>query len=214
MTIAEEVALLLLNIKAVTVSTSPPYIWSSGIKAPIYCDNRLVISFPKERKMIIDNFKQIIKEKNLEFDIIGGTAMAGVPWAAFLAYELHKPMIYIRPEPKAHGKGKQVEGIMESGMRVLIVEDLISTGGSSLKSAAACVTEYNARITDVLAIFNYQMNAATESFAQAHINLHSLSNFSTLIDVAEREKYLTLTEKTQALSWSADPKNWWETIFK
>ncbi len=212
MTIAQEIAHILLNVKAVTLSTNPPYTWSSGIKAPIYCDNRMLISFPAERKKVVEGFKKLVAENHLEFDVIGGTALAAVPWAAFLAYELNKPMVYIRPEPKAHGKGKQVEGVMESGAHVLIVEDLISTGGSSLKSAAACSKEYNARITDVLAIFNYEMTAAKTAFAEKNINLHTLSNFSTLVAVAEQEKYLTLEEKNQALSWSADPEHWWSKV--
>ncbi len=212
MTTAEEIAKILLKIKAVTVSTNPPYTWASGMKAPIYCDNRLIISFPEERKKVIMAFKKLVEERGIQFDIIGGTAMAAVPWASFLAYELNKPMVYIRPEPKAHGKGKQVEGFMKPGSKVLIVEDLISSGGSSLKSAAACQREHNATVTNVIAIFNYQMNQAKQAFTAANIMLDTLSNFSTLIDVATTENYLKPTEKKQALSWSADPENWWSTI--
>ena len=212
MTTAEETAKILLSIKAVTVSTNPPYTWASGMKAPIYCDNRLLISYPEERRKIINGFKKLIADNNLQFDVIGGTAMAAVPWASFLAYELNKPMVYIRPEPKGHGKGKQVEGFMKPGSRVLIVEDLISSGGSSLKSAAACQREYNAVITNIIAIFNYQMNQSKQAFHATHISLHTLSNFSTLIDVATQENYLTPTEKKQALSWSEDPENWWSKI--
>ncbi len=164
--------------------------------------------------MVVDGFKKLVQEKKLEFDVIGGTAMAAVPWASFLAYELNKPMVYIRPEPKDHGKGKQVEGMMPNGAHVLIVEDLISTGGSSLKSAAACLKEYNANVTDVLAIFNYEMTKAKDAFTNAGITLHTLSNFSTLINVAEQEKYLSNEEKNQAMSWSADPENWWNSLAK
>ena len=212
MTTTQEIAKILLKIKAVTVSTNPPYTWASGMKAPIYCDNRLLISYPEERRKIIDGFKKLIVDNNLQFDVIGGTAMAAVPWASFLAYELNKPMVYIRPEPKAHGRGKQVEGFMKPGSRVLIVEDLISSGGSSLKSAAACEREYQAHITNVIAIFNYQMNRSKQAFQATNISLQTLSNFSTLIDVATQENYLTPTEKEQALSWSEDPENWWTKI--
>ncbi len=212
MNLAVDIAKLLLDIKAVTVSINPPYTWSSGIKAPIYCDNRLIISYPAERRRIIEGFKSIIKEKGLTFDVIGGTAMAGVPWAAFLAYELDKPLIYIRPEPKAHGKGKQVEGTMPRGARVLIVEDLISTGGSSLKSAVACVREYEAVVTDIIAIFTYEMQSARQAFSDAGISLATLSSFSTLIEVAQQEKYLTVAEKSAAFAWSTDPEHWFESL--
>lgn len=212
MTTPEDIAQLLLKIKAVTVSVNPPYTWSSGLTAPIYCDNRLVISYPKERQQIIDGFKQLIKEHNLEFDVIGGTAMAAIPWAAFLAYELNVPMVYIRPKPKEHGKGKQVEGAMKPGSRVLIVEDIISTGGSSLNSAAACQREFEASIVAVIAIFNYQMIQAKQAFEAAHIPLYTLSNLSTLLYVAVEEKYLKPEESEQALAWSADPDHWWEKI--
>lgn len=214
MTLAEEIAKILLKIKAVTVSTNPPYTWASGIKAPIYCDNRLLISYPEERQKIVLGLKKMISENNIEFDVVGGTATAAIPWAAFLAYELNKPMVYIRPEPKDHGKGKQVEGVMPVGARVLIVEDLISSGGSSLKSAEACRREYKAKVTDVIAIFNYEMTKAKNSFQSADIRLHTLSNFYTLIDIATKENYLNENEKTQAVSWSADPENWWNNISK
>ncbi len=208
MSIDQEIAHILLSAKAVTLSTNPPYTWSSGLKSPIYCDNRLLISFPEERKKIINGFVRLIEEKKIEFDVIGGTALAAVPWASFLAYTLNKPMVYIRPEPKDHGKGKQVEGALKNGARVLIVEDLISTGGSSLKSAAACMNERTAIVTDVIAIFDYQMSQAKKAFAEKNINLYTLSNFSTLLDTATTEHYLNSQEKEQALNWSADPEAW------
>jgi orotate phosphoribosyltransferase len=210
----QEIAKILLNNKAVTLSTNPPYTWASGIKAPIYCDNRLLISFPDDRKKIIDGFKELISEHKLRFDVIGGTAMAAVPWAAFLAYEIEKPMVYIRPEPKDHGKGKQVEGFMQKGARILIVEDLISTGGSSLKSRAACQREYDAQVIGVIAIFSYEMEKAKQAFAEASFPFYTLSNFSSLIDVATQSDYLKLKDKENVLKWSADPENWWVSISK
>ena len=130
--LAKEIAQILLEKQAVKISTDPPFTWTSGMKSPIYCDNRLLISYPEERKKILEGFKNLIAENNLEFDVIGGTATAAIPWAAFLAFDLDKPMVYIRPKPKGHGAGRRVEGTMEKGSRVLIVEDLISTGGSSI----------------------------------------------------------------------------------
>jgi orotate phosphoribosyltransferase len=214
MTLSESIASTLLNVKAVTLSVNPPFTWSSGIKAPIYCDNRLLISFPKARKKIIDGFKQIIAEKNLVFDVIGGTATAAIPWAAFLAYELGVPMVYIRPEPKSHGTGKQVEGTMPQGARVLIVEDLVSTGGSSLTSALACTKEYEAVVTGVLAIFTYEMTEAEEAFREKNIHLSTLSSFSALLSQAEIQGYISETDKATALSWSKNPRGWFDSITK
>lgn len=208
MTQEENIAKMLLAIKAVKVKVSPPFTWNTGLLAPIYCDNRLLIFYPKERGIVVKSFKELIEQNNLEFDVIAGTATAGIPWAAFLAAELDKPMVYVRAQPKDYGKAKQVEGIMPVGSRVLIVEDLISTGRSSLTSAAACQREYNAQIVAVAAIFNYQMEIAKQTFADSRIKLFTLSNFSTLVRVAVEEKYLSEEEKESALSWGAGPEAW------
>jgi orotate phosphoribosyltransferase len=211
MTKEEPIAKILLDAKAVKVSVNPPFTWNTGFLAPIYCDNRLLISYPKERSLVIKGFKELIEQNNLEFDVLAGTATAGIPWASFLAAELDKPMVYVRAQPKDYGKAKQVEGFMEKGSRVLIVEDLISTGRSSLTSAKACQREYDARIVAVVAIFDYQMQLAKQSFADANINLLALSNFSALVKVAAEQKYLTEEEKNNALSWGADPEAWHKT---
>ena len=208
MTTAEKIAHILLDTKAVMLNTNPPFTWTSGIKSPIYCDNRLLISYPDERGQIIAGMKQLVADNNLQFDVVGGTATAAIPWAAFLAYELGKPMVYIRPEPKAHGAGKQVEGRMDRGARVLIVEDLISTGGSSLRSAQACEREYGAKAVGIMAIFTYEMNKAKVAFAAAGIPQYTLSNFSTLIDVATTQNYLQPEQKASVLEWSHDPEHW------
>lgn len=204
----ELIANTLLDIEAVKVKVSPPFTWNTGLLAPIYCDNRLLISYPKERNLVVDGFKALIKENNLEFDVIAGTATAGIPWASFLASELNKPMVYVRSQPKDYGKAKQVEGVMAKGAKVLIVEDLISTGRSSLTSASACQREYDAEIVAVIGIFNYQMQLANKSFADANIKLFAISNFSTLVRMAFEKKYLTEAEKDSALSWGANPEAW------
>ena len=204
----EIIAKMLLDIKAVKVKVNPPFTWNTGLLAPIYCDNRLLISYPQQRRVIVEGLKKLIADNNLQFDVIAGTATAGIPWASFLAAELNKPMVYVRSQPKDYGASKQVEGFMEEGARVLIVEDLISTGRSSLTTVAACQKEYNAQITGVLAIFNYQMQVANQSFWEAKIPLMTLSNFSALVSVAVAENYLTEEEKQNALSWGKDPEAW------
>lgn len=204
----ETIAKMLLAIKAVKVQVNPPFAWNTGLLSPIYCDNRLLISYPKERSLVVQGFKDLIEQNNLQFDVLAGTATAGIPWAAFLATELNKPMVYVRAQPKDYGKAKQVEGFMPTGASVLIVEDLISTGRSSLTSAMACQREYSAQVNAVLAIFNYEMHRAEQSFADAGIKLFALSNFSTLLRVAVEEKYLSKDESDSALSWGANPEAW------
>lgn len=204
----EKIAKMLLDIKAVKVNVSPPFTWNTGLLTPIYCDNRLLISYPTERSLVVKGFKDLIDRNHLEFDVLAGTATAGIPWAAFLANELNKPMVYVRAQPKDYGATKQVEGFMKKGAKVLIVEDLISTGRSSLTSAMACMREYDANVASILAIFDYQMKRAEQSFAKSGIKLFSLSNFSTLVKVAAEQKYLDEEEKQNALSWGADPEAW------
>ena len=204
----EKIANLLLDIQAVKVSVNPPFVWNTGLLAPIYCDNRLLISYPNERATVVAGFMDLIKNNNLEFDVLAGTATAGIPWAAFLAAELKKPMVYVRSQPKDYGKTKQVEGFMPKNSRVLIVEDLISTGRSSLTSAGACQREYNAKIIAVMAIFNYEMDLAKKSFVESNINLFALSNFSTLAWVAFENKYLSQEDRDSALLWGANPEAW------
>lgn len=205
---AQQIAKILLDVSAVKVKVSPPFTWSSGLAAPIYCDNRLLISYPNERRVIIDAFKKIIEENNIEFDVIGGTASAAIPWGAFLAYELEKPMVYIRKSPKGYGTDKYIEGYMKENDRILIVEDLISTGGSSLRAAEACQNEYNADVVAVLAIFSYEMRASANAFKDVSFPLYTLSGFSTLIDVATQHSLLREYEKVDALAWSNDPEAW------
>jgi len=199
-----EFARLLLEKNAVKISTNPPFEWTSGIKSPIYCDNRLLISFPDARKKIISGFLKLIAENNLKFDTIAGTATAAIPWAAFLAVELDCPMVYVRPKPKSHGAGKQVEGTMPRNSRVLIVEDLFSTGGSSIRSATACKREFDAEIVATIAIFSYEFASATENFNSAGIKNFTLSGFSALVDELE----ISDDEKRTILEFSSDPEGW------
>tara|TARA_Y100000034_G_C6742797_1_gene329735 strand:+ start:28 stop:669 length:642 start_codon:yes stop_codon:yes gene_type:complete len=209
MSISTEIAKELLNIKAVKLSTNPPFTWTSGMKTPIYTDNRLIISFPESRKKVIDAFIEKIKEHNLEFDVIAGTATAAVPFAAFLAWKLDKPMVYIRHKAKDYGASKRIEGTMQQGAKVLIVEDLISTGGSAIRSIEACKQEYNADVIAVLAVFNYEMQKAKDNFAQTNCPLITLTNFSSLVQTATETNYLAAEDKEKVLAWSSNPEGWY-----
>jgi orotate phosphoribosyltransferase len=205
---AKEIAQVLLGMQAVTLRTDPPYTWTSGIKAPIYCDNRLIGSFPEQRQKVIEGFQELIAQHKLEFDVIAGTATAAIPLAAFLAFALRKPMVYIRHKLKSYGASKRIEGAMDEKARVLIIEDLISTGGSAIRSIDACHEEKNADVVAVLAVFSYQMDASKNNFAQTAVPLYTLSNFSTLVEVATEKKILAPEEKARVLAWSENPEGW------
>ena len=204
---AKQVASTLLEIKAVTLSTNPPYTWTSGIKSPIYCDNRLLMSYPDKRQQVKEMFLSLIKENNLEFDVIAGVATSGIPHAAWLAEELKKPMIYVRGKAKEHGKENAIEGVIEKGKKVLVIEDLISTGGSTLFVVEE-IRKAGGIVEDCLAIFTYEFDKAKKAFAEAKANLHTLTNFSTLIEVATENDYLKAADKDTVLEWSKDPENW------
>ncbi len=203
----KEVAKILLEIKAVTLRPSEPFKWVSGIYAPIYCDNRLIISYPEKRLAVVNSFLDVIKQNNLEFDVVAGTATAGISWAAWIAKELGKPMIYVRNKSKDHGKENQVEGKLEEGQKVLVVEDLISTGGSSF-GAVEAIREARGIANDCIAIFTYEMEKSIKKFEEGKCNLFTLSNFSTLIKTAVENNFINEKEMQPALDWSKDPSGW------
>lgn len=207
MTIAEDVAKILLEIKAVALSPKKPYRYASGILSPIYCDNRLIISDVAKREKIVDYFMQAIKENRLEFDIVGGVATAGIPHAAWLAEKMKKPMIYIRSSAKEHGKNNLIEGRLESGQKALIVEDLISTGGS-IVNAVCAVRGAGGNVTHALAIMTYEMDRAKNNFAEAGCNAVTLSDFSTLIRVAAKLEYIPQDSIKDVLEWNKNPAEW------
>jgi len=206
--IAKDVSEALLNIQAVKVKIDPPFKWVSGIHSPVYCDNRLLISYPKERKLVVEGFKQLIKEKNLNPDVIAGTATAAIPWAAFVAYDLNLPMVYIRPEPKGHGAGKQIEGKIIAGQKVVIIEDLISTGGSSIKAAQAVTKEANGVVTDILAIVTWELQKAVDRFKEANLNLTTLTDFTNIIGLAGETGAINPDEIQKVLEFKKDPATW------
>jgi len=204
--LAREIARALLAINAVVLRPNEPFTWASGMKSPIYCDNRLTLSYPEVRKMIAEGFVSLIKENYPDTEVIAGTATAGIPHAALVADKLQLPMIYIRDKAKGHGKQNQIEGQLQAGKKVIVIEDLISTGGSSLKATTA-VKEAGAQATAVLAIFSYQLNDATEAFSKESIPLQTLSNYSTLLELALEEGIIDQDQLRLLESWRANP---WE----
>ncbi|WP_068502240.1 orotate phosphoribosyltransferase [Paenibacillus kribbensis] len=200
----EQIASHLLRIQAVALRPQQPFTWTSGIKSPIYCDNRLTMSYPEVRELIADSFAALIREQYPETEVIAGTATAGIPHAAWVAQKLNLPMAYVRDKAKGHGKENQIEGRISAGQKVMVIEDLISTGGSSIKAAQA-VEQAGAQPLAVLAIFSYQLDKATQAFAEAGVKLQSLSNYTALMEVALREGTIQEEEMELLRSWRQDP---------
>ncbi|AHV98350.1 orotate phosphoribosyltransferase [Paenibacillus sabinae] len=203
---SEQIASYLLKIEAVALRPQEPFTWTSGIKSPIYCDNRLTLSYPEIRSYIADAFAELIATEYPGTEVIAGTATAGIPHAAWVADKLNLPMAYIRDKAKGHGKQNQIEGIISPGQKVIVIEDLISTGGSSLKAAQA-VQEAGGEPLAVLAIFSYELDRATNAFSEAGIPLQSLSNYSTLIDVALGQGKIAAEDVELLQSWRRDPSS-------
>lgn len=202
------VAKALLETQAVKLNVATPFTFVSGIKSPIYCDNRKMIGFPEARKTITKEFINKINElknQGISFDIIAGTATAGIPWAAFIAQELNLPMAYIRSEKKAHGAGRQIEGADFEDKKVLVIEDLISTGGSSIKAVEAS-REAGAKDVQIISIFSYNFTKAFDNFSKENIPWYSLSNFEVLLEVAKENNYITEAELNTASTWNKAPE--------
>lgn len=197
-----EVAKDLLSIKAVQIHPEPEnyFTWTSGIKSPIYCDNRLTMSYPKVRERITQAFIQKIKEWGVQPDVIAGCATAGIPHAAWLSKELDLPMIYIRSEAKKHGKGNQIEGEVQKGKKVVVIEDLISTGGSSIDAAMAA-KESGFEVIGVLAIFTYGLEKANQNFADAKLDFDTITTFDHLLEILEAENKFEQKDVQSLLTW-------------
>ena len=206
-TIEQEVATGLLAIQAVSLSPNEPFTWASGIKSPIYCDNRLTMSYPELRTIIAKGLAKKIKTQFPDVEMIAGTATAGIPHAAFIAQELNLPMSYIRSKPKDHGKTKQVEGKLEPGTKMVIIEDLISTGGSVLEARAAATRE-GADVLGIAAIFTYELELAKEKFAAENCPLLTLTDYTTLINVAIEQGQITQSDYELLEFFKQNPKNW------
>ncbi len=198
---SHKIAQALLDIQAVKLSPQKPFTWASGIESPIYCDNRQVISYPEIRKLVTQAFVQLIQEQFPQTQVIAGTATAGIPHAAWLADALNLPMIYVRSSSKSHGLKNTVEGKLESEQKVVLIEDLISTGGSSLK-AAEQIQQAGGKLLGVAAIFSYGFAQAQQNFQQAQLAYFTLSNLPALLEVAQQTSQFSAQELEQVLTWS------------
>ncbi|MCK4287690.1 MAG: orotate phosphoribosyltransferase [Bacteroidales bacterium] len=207
----EETALtisdFLLQIKAIKLDITNPFTWASGLKSPIYCDNRITLSFPKIRTYIRQEFVKIINEEFGSVDVIAGVATGGIAQGALVAQELGLPFVYIRSSQKKHGLTNQIEGIVESGQSVVIVEDLISTGKSSLNAANA-LREAGCNIKGMVAIFTYDLTIAKENFEKADCKLITLSDYNFLIRKAVETNYINESDIQSLVRWRENPKKW------
>lgn len=197
----------LLEIGAVTFAPDSPFTWASGMKSPVYCDNRLTISYPAVRSRIRDGFRATLKTNGIEPEVIVGTATAGIPHAAWLAGALELPMAYVRSQAKAHGTSSQIEGKIESGTRVVVIEDLVSTGRSSGRVVEALRRE-GANVAAVLAIFSYELEHSTTTFRKLDVPLYTLTNFDELFAVAGARSELADRTIRSIREWRNDPEAW------
>ncbi|MBV6652755.1 MAG: orotate phosphoribosyltransferase [Mameliella sp.] len=206
MELAAEVAHRLLQINAIKLSPQKPFTWASGIKSPIYCDNRTALSFPEVRRFIIKGFAEqsaIFQP----FNVVAGVATAGIPHGALLAEELGLPFVYVRSKAKDHGRQNQIEGVLPEDARVLVVEDLISTGGSVLKAVEA-LREVNADIAGVMAIFSYGFDKASQAFGAAGTPFTTLSNYDALLEAAVEAEYIEPADMELLAAWRKSPETW------
>lgn len=204
---ARRVAAYLLDSGAVRLRPTDPFTWSSGWRSPIYCDNRLTLAFPAIRSAVAEALTAAARQYFPQADVIGGVATAGIPQGALVADRLQLPYCYVRPQPKSHGMGNQIEGKVEAGQRVVLVEDLISTGGSSLKAAEA-LRAAGADVVGMLAVFTYGFPQAEEAFRQAGIPLVCLSDYAALLIEAEARGVIFADEQAALAAWRQDPAGW------
>lgn len=209
MTLASQIAADLLDIQAVYLKPENPFTWASGIKSPIYTDNRITLSYPETRNLIENSFVDTIKDHFPEVEVIAGTATAGIPHGAIIADKMSLPFAYIRSKPKDHGAGNQIEGRVLKGQKMVIIEDLISTGGSVLDAAAAAKRE-GADVLGVVAIFTYELPKASQNFEEAGVQLITLSTYSDLIQVAKEKGYITADGLQLLQKFKEDQENWQE----
>ena len=207
MTNEKSVAARLLQVEAVKLNPENPYTWASGWKSPIYCDNRKVLSFPYDRDFIKSELCSVIFEQFPDVDAIAGVATAGIAWGAMAADQLKLPFLYVRPKPKEHGLGNQIEGNLTPGQKILVVEDLISTGKSSLQ-VCDILKQSGVEIAGMVSIFNYGFNQATIAFDEAGIKLVSLTNYAALVELAIENETISPALLTTLNNWRENPADW------
>lgn len=205
--LSQEVAQNLLKVEAIKLRPNSPFKWSSGWNSPIYCDNRISLSYPSIRSYIKSGLSALIKGYYSDCEVIAGVATAGIAQGALVADFLELPFCYVRPEPKKHGMGNQIEGRIEKGQKVVLVEDLISTGGSSLKAADA-LREAGAEVLGIVAIFSYNFQIADDNFAAKNISFYTLSDYNTLIEEAVKLNHITEPELVTLQDWRQNPSEW------
>lgn len=208
----EDIASLLLRLGVVRVSVNPPFTWTSGMKAPIYCDHRLLLGCARERSEIVDALTEAVRSLKKQPDVIAGTATAGIGWAALVADRLELPMAYIRHKSKEYGAGKSIEGGYREGSNVVVIEDLISTGGSALRSVEILRTEGKCAVSDVVAIFTYGFPKTKKQAEEGNVTFHALSSFATLLEVAKEQGKLSSEDLAIASAFTKDPEGWGKTL--
>ncbi len=203
----KEVAEKLLQINAIKLSVNNPFTWASGWRSPIYCDNRKILSYPYVRDFIKSEMCNVVFQSFPQAEILAGVASAGVPWGAMVADQLKLPFIYVRPKPKEHGLGNQIEGFYEQVKRVVLIEDLLSTGKSSLL-VAGVLLKAGLEVEGLVSIFTYGFHEAINSFANANIKCISLTDYDALISLAMDKNMVSQNDQNTLLNWRTDPANW------
>ncbi|CAL2093733.1 Orotate phosphoribosyltransferase [Tenacibaculum sp. 190524A05c] len=204
---AKKTAELLLQVKAIKLSPNIPFTWASGWKSPIYCDNRVTLSYPPVRNFLKEKIAKLVEEKYGKPDVIAGVATGAIAIGVLVAQELGVPFVYVRPEPKKHGRKNQIEGFIESGQNVVVVEDLISTGKSSLNAIKA-LKEADVNVKGMVAIFSYGFSVATETFEEHNLDFSTLSNYEVLLEQSLESNYINEKELITLESWRLNPSEW------
>jgi len=204
---ASKTAELLLQINAIKLNPGNPFTWASGWKSPIYCDNRITLSFPPIRNYLKDEFAKNIEKQFGKPDVIAGVATGAIGIGLLVAEALALPFVYVRPEPKKHGRLNQIEGFLQKGQNVVVIEDLISTGNSSLMAVEA-LKEAGANVKGMAAIFSYGFQVADDNFKKANVDLYTLSNYENLLPLAVNKKYITEEEEKTLQEWRTSPSTW------
>lgn len=197
----------LLQIKALQINLQEPYVWASGWNSPVYCDNRKVLSYPYVRDFVKSELANMVLEQFPDAEVIAGVATAGIPHGTMAADLLKLPFIYVRSKPKAHGMGNQIEGVLQEGQKVVVIEDLVSTGKSSLEAVEA-IRKAGGDVIGMCALFTYGFDASAQAMEEANVPLHTISNYNALMEVAEEQKLIKADQKATLEDWRKDPASW------